>query len=79
VTGAARLRRPPIGRLVPDRNVGQTRVGVRVLAAASGRLPAERLARLAGDATEALAELQAVSQPTPPVNVAGDDDQAAAS
>jgi hypothetical protein len=36
------------------------------------------LERLARDATEALAELQAVPQPTPPVDqVAGGDDQAA--
>jgi hypothetical protein len=39
---------------------------------------ADTLERLARDATEALAELQAVSQPTPLVDqVAGGDDQAA--
>ena len=40
--------------------------------------PADTLARLARDATEALTELQAVPQPTPPVELAtGNDEQAA--
>jgi hypothetical protein len=42
--------------------------------------PADTLARLAGDGTEALAELQAAPQPTPPVDQAtGNHDQGAAS
>jgi hypothetical protein len=41
--------------------------------------PADTLARLARDATEALAELQAVPQPTAPVDPAGSDEQAARS
>ena len=42
--------------------------------------PADTLERLAGDATEALSELQAAPQPTPPVDQAGGvDDQAASS
>ena len=42
--------------------------------------PADTLKRLARDATEALSELQAAPQPTPPVDqAAGDDDQAASS
>jgi hypothetical protein len=42
--------------------------------------PADTLERLARDATEALSELQAVPQPTAPVEqAAGDDDQAASS
>ena len=78
--GPDRLRWPSVARLVPDRNVGQTRVGGRSCPAASGRLPAGRLARLASDATEALAELQAVPQLTAPVEqAAGNDDRAAAS
>ena len=40
--------------------------------------PADMLARLARDATEVLGKLQAAFQSTPPVNVAGDNDQAAA-
>ena len=41
--------------------------------------PADTLARLAGDGTEALAELQAAPQPTPPVDqAAGNHDQGAA-
>ena len=34
--------------------------------------PADTLARLAGDATRALAELPAAPQPTPPVDQAAD-------
>ena len=42
--------------------------------------PADTLERLARDATEALAELQAAPQPTAPVDqAAGDDEQAASS
>ena len=42
--------------------------------------PADTLARLAGEATEVLAELQAVPQPTAPVDqAAGNDEQGAAS
>jgi len=42
--------------------------------------PADTLARLAGDTTEALAELQAAPQPTAPVDpAAGSDEQRAAS
>ena len=42
--------------------------------------PADTLERLARDATEALAELQAALQPTPPVDQrSGNDDQAARS
>jgi hypothetical protein len=42
--------------------------------------PADTLGRLARDATEALAELQAAPQPTPPVDQrSGNDDQAARS
>ena len=42
--------------------------------------PADTLARLAGDGTEALAELQAAPQPIPPVDqAAGNHDQGAAS
>jgi hypothetical protein len=37
------------------------------------------LARLAGDATEALAELQPVPKPTPVEHAAGNDDPGAAS
>ena len=40
--------------------------------------PADTLVRLARDATEVLGKLQAAFQSTPPVNVAGDNDQAAA-
>ncbi len=95
MTGPTWLRWLPIGRLVHDCNVGRTRVGVRSLAAASGRRPAEAarpageaslhrpadtLARLGGDATEILAELHAAPQPTPSVDQPVDnDDQAGAS
>jgi hypothetical protein len=42
--------------------------------------PADTLERLARDATEALAQLQAAPQPTPPVDQrSGNDDQAAGS
>ena len=42
--------------------------------------PADTLERLARDATEALAQLQAAPQPTPPVDqTPGNDDQAARS
>ena len=40
--------------------------------------PADTLVRLARDATEVLGKLQAAFQSTPPVKVAGDNDQAAA-
>ena len=40
--------------------------------------PADTLARLAGDATRALAELPAAPQPTPPVDQAADNDDQAA-
>ena len=51
------------------------------LAREAGRdRPADTLARLARDATEALAELQAAPQPTAPVEqAAGSDEQRAAS
>ena len=47
---------------------------------ASLHRPADTLERLARDATEALAQLQAAPQPTPPVDqTPGNDDQAARS
>ena len=72
-------RWPPVGRLVGPRNSGRTCVEARALAAASGRLPADRLARLAGHAIEAPAELQAALQPTPVDQAAGNDEQTGAS
>jgi hypothetical protein len=75
-----RLCWTPVGRLVRDRNLNRTCVEARALAAASGRLLADMLARLAGDATEILAELHAAPQPTPSVDQpVGNDDQAGAS
>ena len=79
VIGRDRLCWPPVGRLVGPRNSGRTCVEARALAAASGRLPADRLARLAGDAIEAPAELQAALQPTPVDQAAGNDAQAGVS
>ena len=79
VIGPNRLRWRPVGRLVCDRNVGRTGFGARSCPAASGRLSADMLARLAGDATEALAELQPVPKPTPVEQAAGNDDPGAAS
>ena len=65
-------RWPPVGRLVGPRNSGRTCVEARAL-------PAARLARLAGDAIEAPAELQAALQPTPVDQAAGNDEQTGAS
>ena len=62
-------RWPPVGRLVGPRNSGRTCVEAR----------AARLARLAGDAIEAPAELQAALQPTPVDQAAGNDAQAGVS
>jgi hypothetical protein len=51
---------------------------VRLAREAGLHRPADTLARLARDATEALAEFQAARQPTAPVDqVAGNEDQAA--
>jgi len=72
VIGPDRRRWPPVGRLVGPRNSGRTCVEARALAAA-------RLARLAGDAIEAPAELQAALQPTPADQAAGNDAQAGVS
>ena len=65
-------RWPPVGWLVGPRISGRTCVEARALAAA-------RLARLAGDAIEAPAELQAALQPTPVDQAAGNDAQAGVS
>jgi len=72
VIGPDGRRWPPVGRLVGLRNSGRTCVEARALAA-------DRLARLAGDAIEAPAELQAALQPTPVDQAAGNDAQAGAS
>ena len=69
-------RWPPVGRLVGPRNSGRTCVEARALAADSGRLPADRLARLAVDAIEAPVELLAALQPTPVDQAAANDAQA---
>ena len=66
VIGPDGRRWPPVGRLVGPRNSGRTCVEAR----------ADRLARLAGDAIEAPAELQAALQPTPVDQAAGNDAQA---
>ena len=67
--GPDRRRWPPVGRLVGPRNSGRTCVEAR----------ADRLARLAGDAIEGPAELQAALQPTPVDQAAGNDAQAGVS